>query len=342
MSPGQGHRELHLAQGRRGEVPRAGAHSSCATAPPSSSWPSTRRARPPRYAEKIRICTRAYRLLVDTVGFPPEDIIFDPNILTVGTGIEEHNNYAVDFIEATQAGSRPTCPHAKVSGGVSNVSFSFRGNNPVREAMHAAFLYHAIRPAWTWASSTPRMLEVYEEIDKDLLELVEDVLLNRRPDATERLVTFGDETQGQEPPARPTAPTLDAQGSTDAWRTAPSRNASATRSSRASTPSSTPTPRKPAQKYGKPLTIIEGPLMDGMRVVGDLFGAGKMFLPQVVKSARVMKKAVAYLTPFMEEEKRQLVAGGGTAQRPGPHRHGHRQGRRPRHRQEHRRRRPRL
>ena len=250
------------------------------------------------YAEKIRICERAYRLLVDRVGFPPEDIIFDPNILTVGTGIEEHNNYAVDFIEATRW-IKQNLPHAKVSGGVSNVSFSFRGNNPVREAMHAAFLYHAIRAGMDMGIVNPAMLEVYEEVDKELLVLVEDVLLNRRPDATERLVEHGEKLKasGAVADQKANVAILEAwrQGRVeerlshalvkgiDAWIDQDTEEA--------------------RQKYGKPLSIIEGPLMDGMRVVGDLFGAGKMFLPQVVKSARVMKKAVAYLQPFMEAEK---------------------------------------
>ena len=267
------------------------------------------------YAEKIRICERAYRLLVDRVGFPPEDIIFDPNILTVGTGIEEHNNYAVDFIEATRW-IKQNLPHAKVSGGVSNVSFSFRGNNPVREAMHSAFLYHAIKAGMDMGIVNPSMLEVYEEVDKELLVLVEDVILNRRPDATERLVTYADELKsrssrgneaGSEKPAAPT----------ETWR----KGTVEERLSHALVKGidqfiDTDT-EEARQKYGKPLTIIEGPLMDGMRVVGDLFGAGNMFLPQVVKSARVMKKAVAYLQPYMEAEKAALIASGGTAKAQG-------------------------
>ena len=261
--------------------------------------------------EKIRICTRAYQLLTDKVGFPAEDIIFDPNILTVATGIEEHNNYAVDFFEAT-AIIKQTLPHAKVSGGVSNVSFSFRGNNPVREAMHTAFLYHAIRAGMDMAIVNAGMLGVYEEIPKDLLERVEDVLLNRRPDATERLVTFADELKasaaGQKTPA---AELETAAGA--AWRNATVEERlkhALVKGIDAFVEVDTEEARK---KYPRPLEIIEGPLMDGMRVVGDLFGAGKMFLPQVVKSARVMKKSVAYLTPFMEEEKRKHIAGGGTA-----------------------------
>jgi 5-methyltetrahydrofolate--homocysteine methyltransferase len=266
------------------------------------------------YAEKIRICERAYRLLVDQVGFPPEDIIFDPNILTVGTGIEEHNNYAVDFIEATRW-IKKNLPHAKVSGGVSNISFSFRGNNVVREAMHSAFLLHAIRAGMDMGIVNPSLLEVYEEIPKDLLERVEDVLLNRRPDATERLVTYGEALKAG------SSGQLKAENSelkaTDAWRTLSIEERlshALVKGIDAFIDADTEEARK---KYGKPLTIIEGPLMDGMRVVGDLFGSGKMFLPQVVKSARVMKKAVAYLQPFMEEEKRQLVAGGGIARAQG-------------------------
>jgi 5-methyltetrahydrofolate--homocysteine methyltransferase len=264
------------------------------------------------YAEKIRICERAYRLLVDTAGFPPEDIIFDPNILTVGTGIEEHNNYAVDFIEATRW-IKANLPHAKVSGGVSNVSFSFRGNNPVREAMHAAFLYHAIKAGLDMGIVNPSMLEVYEEVDKELLVLVEDVLLNRRPDATERLVEHGEKLKASG--AAKDQKTDIAE--LEAWRkgTVEERLSHAlVKGIDAWIDEDTEEAR---QKYGKPLTIIEGPLMDGMRVVGDLFGSGKMFLPQVVKSARVMKKAVAYLQPFMEAEKAALVAAGGTAKAQG-------------------------
>ncbi|MEO6005151.1 MAG: methionine synthase [Opitutus sp.] len=260
--------------------------------------------------EKVRICTRAYRLLVDQIGFPAEDIIFDPNILTVATGIEEHNNYAVDFFEATKI-IKGTLLHAKVSGGVSNVSFSFRGNNPVREAIHTVFLYHAIKAGLDMAIVNAGMLGVYEEIPKDLRDLVEDVILNRRSDSTERLVKFADDLKAQQGGASKTELKEDL-----AWRTAPVES----RLSHALVKgidqfieADTEEARANTAKYPRPLNIIEGPLMDGMRVVGDLFGAGKMFLPQVVKSARVMKKSVAYLTPFMEEEKRQLVAGGGTA-----------------------------
>ena len=267
------------------------------------------------YAEKIRICERAYRLLVDQIGFPPEDIIFDPNILTVGTGIEEHNNYAVDFIEATRW-IKANLPHAKVSGGVSNVSFSFRGNNPVREAMHAAFLYHAIKAGMDMGIVNPSMLEVYEEVDKELLELVEDVILNRRPDATERLVDFGEKlktsvSEGRSSLASDSARVL------EAWRTGTIEARLSHALVKGIDQFIDVDTEEARQKYGKPLLIIEGPLMDGMRVVGDLFGAGKMFLPQVVKSARVMTKAVSYLQPFMEAEKAALVASGGTAKAQG-------------------------
>ncbi len=254
--------------------------------------------------EKVRICTRAYKLLTEKIGFPGEDIIFDPNILTVATGIEEHNNYAVDFFEAVRI-IKQTLPYAKVSGGVSNVSFSFRGNNPVREAMHTAFLYHAIREGMDMGIVNAGMLGVYEEIPKDLLEKVEDVLLNRRPDATERLVKFADELKAASGGASKTEAKEDL-----AWRntTVEERLKHAlVKGIDAFVDADTEEAR---QKYARPLEIIEGPLMDGMRVVGDLFGAGKMFLPQVVKSARVMKKSVAYLTPFMEEEKKRAAASG--------------------------------
>jgi len=257
------------------------------------------------YAEKIRICERAYRILVDDVGFPPEDIIFDPNILTVGTGIEEHNNYAVDFIEATRWIKR-NLPHAKVSGGVSNVSFGFRGNNPVREAMHSAFLFHAIQAGMDMAIVNAGMLEVYEEIEPELKELVEDVLLNRRPDATERLVNYGEKLK-----AAGTVPDQKANLEIiEAWRQAPVEERLSHALVKGIDAWINEDTEEALAKYGKPLAVIEGPLMAGMSVVGDLFGAGKMFLPQVVKSARVMKKSVAYLTPFMEAEKAAMAARG--------------------------------
>ena len=245
------------------------------------------------YERKIEVCARSYKILTEQVGFPPQDIIFDPNILTVGTGIEEHNGYAVNFIEATRW-IKQNLPLAKVSGGVSNISFSFRGNNPVREAMHSAFLYHAIKAGMDMGIVNPGMLAVYEEIPKDLLQLVEDVLLNRRSDATERLVTF--------------AETYKQAGKTvakdDGWRTGAVEERLSHALVKGLTDFIDPDVEEARCKYGKPLSVIEGPLMDGMNVVGDLFGSGKMFLPQVVKSARVMKKAVAYLTPFLEEEKK--------------------------------------
>ncbi|HTQ30534.1 MAG TPA: dihydropteroate synthase, partial [Opitutaceae bacterium] len=260
--------------------------------------------------DKVRICTRAYRLLTEKTGFPATDIIFDPNILTVATGIEEHNNYAVDFFEATSL-IKQTLPGAKVSGGVSNVSFSFRGNNPVREAIHTVFLYHAIKAGLDMAIVNAGMLGVYEEISKDLRDLVEDVLLNRRPDATERLVKFADDLKAQQGGASKTEIKEDL-----AWRNASVEERlshALVKGIDTFVEADTEEARRNTAKYPRPLAIIEGPLMDGMRVVGDLFGAGKMFLPQVVKSARVMKKSVAYLTPFMEEEKRRNLAAGGTA-----------------------------
>jgi 5-methyltetrahydrofolate--homocysteine methyltransferase len=254
------------------------------------------------YEDKVRVCQRAYRILVDEVGFPAEDIIFDPNILTVATGIEEHNNYAVDFFHATKW-IKENLPDAKVSGGVSNISFSFRGNNRVREAMHSAFLYHAIAAGMDMGIVNAGMLEVYEEIEPRLKELVEDVLLNRRPDATERLVELG-ETLKDAGPAEAH------EKKTEEWRngTVEERLAHAlVKGIDAYIDEDTEEARA---KLGRPLLVIEGPLMAGMSVVGDLFGAGKMFLPQVVKSARVMKKAVAYLTPYMEAEKAERAAAG--------------------------------
>jgi 5-methyltetrahydrofolate--homocysteine methyltransferase len=253
------------------------------------------------YEDKIRICERAYRILVDEVGLPPEDIIFDPNILTVATGMEEHNNYAMDFINATRW-IKANLPHAKVSGGVSNISFSFRGNNKVREAMHSAFLYHAIAAGMDMGIVNAGMLEVYEEIEPELKVLVEDVLLNRRPDATERLVDFGETLKN--------AGAAASEKKTEEWRNGTVEE----RLSHALVKGIDTYIELDAEearvKLGRPLLVIEGPLMAGMSVVGDLFGAGKMFLPQVVKSARVMKKAVAHLTPFMEAEKAAMSAAG--------------------------------
>jgi 5-methyltetrahydrofolate--homocysteine methyltransferase len=245
------------------------------------------------YEEKIRICERAYRVLVDKVGFPPEDIIFDPNILTVATGIEEHNNYALDFINATRW-IKQNLPHAKISGGVSNISFSFRGNNVVREAMHSAFLYHATRAGMDMGIVNAGMLEVYDEIPKDMLEHVEDVLLNRRPDATERMLDFAEQFKGQG--GKKIEEDL-------SWREHPVEKRLEHALLKGIDKFIDEDTEEARLKYGRPLKVIEGPLMDGMGVVGDLFGEGKMFLPQVVKSARVMKKAVAWLEPFMDAEK---------------------------------------
>ncbi len=255
---------------------------------------------------RIRICTRACRLLVDRVGFAPADIIFDPNILTVATGMEEHNRYAVDFFEAVRV-IKQTLPGVRVSGGVSNVSFSFRGNHRVREAMHTAFLYHAIRAGLDMAIVNAGLLGVYEEIPPDLLTRVEDVLLNRRPDATERLVRYADELKAKGEAGAPGSPRARPDNG-DEWRAAPVEERLKHALIKGIDTHVEADTEECRQKHPRPLDVIEGPLMDGMRVVGDLFGSGKMFLPQVVKSARVMKKAVAYLTPFMEEEKRRLGA----------------------------------
>ena len=262
------------------------------------------------YEDKIRICERAYRILVDEVGFAPEDIIFDPNILTVATGMEEHNNYAVDFINATRW-IKANLPHAKVSGGVSNISFSFRGNNKVREAMHSAFLYHAIAAGMDMGIVNAGMLEVYEEIEPELKVLVEDVLLNRRPDATERLVEHGDKLKAA------SAGEVVSAKKAEEWRKGTVEERLSHALVKGIDTYIDADTEEARAKLGRPLLVIEGPLMDGMSVVGDLFGAGKMFLPQVVKSARVMKKAVAYLTPFMEAEKAALAAAGHVARTQG-------------------------
>ena len=246
------------------------------------------------YERRIRICERAYHILVNEVGFPPSDIIFDPNIFPVATGIEEHRNYALDFFKATKW-IKENLPGAHVSGGVSNVSFSFRGNQIVREAMHSAFLYHAIQHGMDMGIVNPTMLEVYDEIPKDLLERVEDVLLNRRDDATERLLDFAESVKGS-------AKKKEVDNS---WREAPIQERITHSLVKGIIDHIEQDTEEARLMYDKPLEVIEGPLMTGMNVVGDLFGAGKMFLPQVVKSARVMKKAVAYLTPFLEEEKRR-------------------------------------
>ena len=255
------------------------------------------------YARKIEICERAYRILVDEVDFPPEDIIFDPNIFAIATGIEEHNNYAVDFIEATRW-IKQNLPGAKVSGGVSNVSFSFRGNDPVREAIHTVFLYHAIQAGMDMGIVNAGMVGVYDDLEATLRERVEDVVLNRRPDAGERLVEIAESAKGA---AKDDSKKLE-------WR---SGNVNE-RLSHALVHGITDFITEDTEEAyravlalgGRPLHVIEGPLMDGMNVVGDLFGQGKMFLPQVVKSARVMKQAVAHLVPYIEEEKRQQEAAG--------------------------------
>ena len=243
---------------------------------------------------KVEICRRAYELLTKEVGFRQQDIIFDPNIFAVATGIEEHNEYALNFIQATRQ-IKEICPGAKISGGVSNISFSFRGNDLVREAMHAAFLYHAIQAGMDMGIVNAGMIEVYEEIPKDLLQLVEDVLFNRKPDATEALTNYAERVKGG-------GRTLQKDLS---WREAPVEERLAHALVKGITEFIEEDTEETRQKYGSPLKVIEGPLMDGMNIVGDLFGAGKMFLPQVVKSARVMKKAVAYLTPYLEAQKGQ-------------------------------------
>ena len=249
------------------------------------------------FERRAEVCKRAYDLLVEQVGFPPQDIIFDPNVLTVGTGMEEHANYAVDFIRATKW-IKENLPLAKVSGGISNVSFSFRGNNAVREAMHSAFLYHAIKAGLDMGIVNAGMLAVYEEVPKDLLELVEDVLLNRRPDATERLIKFAESVKQKGK----------AEIVEDEWRKGTVEERLSHALVKGIVDFIDADIEEARRKYSRPLLVIEGPLMAGMNVVGDLFGSGKMFLPQVVKSARVMKKAVAYLLPFMEAEKK--AAGG--------------------------------
>jgi len=244
------------------------------------------------YERKIEVCKRAYKILTEEVGFPPQDIVFDPNVLTVATGIEEHNNYAVDYIETTRW-IKQNLPLVKVSGGVSNISFSFRGNNLVREAMHSAFLYHAIKAGMDMGIVNAGQLEIYEEIPKDLLTLVEDVLLNRRSDATERLVEFAEtvKQKGKEEVKK------------DEWRNASVQERLKHALIKGIVDYIEEDTEEARKFFSKPIEVIEGPLMAGMNVVGDLFGSGKMFLPQVVKSARVMKKAVAYLIPYIEEEK---------------------------------------
>src|SRR5690606_24834349 len=233
----------------------------------------------------------SYRLLVDEVGFPPEEIIFDPNIFAIATGIEEHNNYAVEFLDAIGR-IKEGLPHARVSGGVSNVSFSFRGNDPVREAMHSVFLYHAIQAGMNMGIVNPALLDVYDNIPKDLLEHVEDVILDRRDDATERLLDFAERVVG-----------IERENKVDlSWREKPLQERITHALVKGIDAYILEDIEQARQEAARPLEVIEGHLMTGMNVVGDLFGSGKMFLPQVVKSARVMKKAVAYLLPYMEAD----------------------------------------
>ncbi|MEG0189478.1 MAG: dihydropteroate synthase, partial [Algoriella sp.] len=244
------------------------------------------------YERRIEIVKRSYDILVNQVKFNPHDIIFDVNIFPVATGMDEHRRNAIDFFEATKW-IKENLPHALVSGGVSNVSFSFRGNNAVREAMHTAFLYHAIQHGMDMGIVNPEMIEIYDDIPKDLLEHVEDVLLDRRDDATERLIDFAEGLKG----------ITKEKKKDDAWRELPLEKRIEIALVKGFSEYIDEDTAEALEKIKSPLKVIEGPLMDGMNVVGDLFGSGKMFLPQVVKSARVMKKSVAYLTPFLEDEK---------------------------------------
>ena len=246
--------------------------------------------------DKIRICQRAYQILTREVGFPPEDIIFDPNILTVGTGIEEHNNYALDFIQAVSE-IKKTCPLAKTSGGISNISFSFRGNNKVREAMHSVFLYHAIKAGLDMGIVNPGMLSLYEEIEQELLTCIEDVIFNRHPKATENLIEFAGKIKGKTEKKQSSHP------ESRNWRKKNCEQRLVHALVHGITEFIEQDTEEARKKLKTPLEVIEGPLMNGMKEVGDLFGSGKMFLPQVVKSARVMKKAVAFLEPFMEKKR---------------------------------------
>ncbi|MGL4436014.1 MAG: dihydropteroate synthase, partial [Giesbergeria sp.] len=260
------------------------------------------------YERKTEICERAYRILVDEVDFPPEDIIFDPNVFAIATGIEEHNNYAVDFINATRW-IKQNLPGAKVSGGVSNVSFSFRGNDPVREAIHTVFLYHAIQAGMDMGIVNAGMVGVYDDLEPVLRERVEDVVLNRRPDAGERLVEIAETAKSG---AKDESKKLEWRGTPEHPKTVGERLSHALVHGITDfiVEDTEEAYREILARGGRPLHVIEGPLMDGMSVVGDLFGQGKMFLPQVVKSARVMKTAVAHLIPYIEEEKRQDEAAG--------------------------------
>src|SRR4029077_15921594 len=252
---------------------------------------------------KVSVCQRAYRLLTGQAGFDPSDIIFDPNILAIATGLEEHNPYAINFIEAAKL-IKAACPGVKISGGISNLSFSFRGNDAVREAIHAAFLYHAIKAGLDMGIVNAGQLAVYEDIPKDLLERVEDIIFNRRPDATERMVEFAATIKGE---GRKREQDL-------AWREAPVEKRLSHALVHGVVDFIEVDVEAARQKYARPLEIIEGPLMDGMKVVGDLFGAGKMFLPQVVKSALAIRRAVASLEPFMAAERESRMAAGGAAE----------------------------
>src|SRR5690606_1038619 len=257
-------------------------------------------------ARKKEICQRSYDILVNEVGFPPEDIIFDPNIFAVATGIEEHNNYAVDFIEAC-AFIRDELPHALTSGGVSNVSFSFRGNNPVREAIHSVFLYHAIKAGLTMGIVNAGQLEIYDEIPADLRNKVEDVILNRHAGGTEALLAIAEDYRGGGAVR---------EVENEEWRSLPVGKRLEHALVKGITAFIVEDTEECRQQCARPIEVIEGPLMSGMNVVGDLFGSGKMFLPQVVKSARVMKQAVAHLIPFIEEEKRLLEEQTGIVSKP--------------------------
>ena len=251
---------------------------------------------------KVEICTRAYNILVNQVGFPPEDIIFDPNIFAIGTGIEEHNNYGVDFINATGRIKR-SLPHAKISGGVSNVSFSFRGNNVMREAIHAVFLYHAIKQGMDMGIVNAGQLAIYDDLDPELRNVIEDAVLNRTPDGTERLLDIAEKYRNQ-------GNDESAVDSVAEWRTWPVEERLKHALVKGITMHIIEDTEEARQKLPTPLEVIEGPLMAGMDVVGDLFGDGKMFLPQVVKSARVMKQSVAYLEPFINATKQKGSSNG--------------------------------
>jgi 5-methyltetrahydrofolate--homocysteine methyltransferase len=292
---GQGYREFHFAQGGEEQfLAQAGTIRDYGAAAVVMAFDETGQA--DTEDRKFEICERAYRLLTERIGFPPEDIIFDPNIFAVATGIPEHNNYAVDFINATRR-IKENLPHCHVSGGVSNLSFSFRGNNYVREAMHSVFLYHAIKAGMDMGIVNAGALLVYDDIEADLRELVEDVILNRRDDGTDRLLEAAEAYR--------------AQGATRkeqdlSWRERPVAERITHALVHGIDQYVVEDTEEARQQFDRPLHVIEGPLMDGMNVVGDLFGEGKMFLPQVVKSARVMKKAVAHLMPYMEEEKKRM------------------------------------